>query len=193
MKKITLAILAIMCAASFSFAENWGLGLKLGAGQNDPKTLNDLHTSGELDEGNGFFAIEGQYEWELKEANKIGLRFGVDAYGDNELKVGPIKITETTYALPLTVYYKYDKGIQHVNCYVGGGATYIRSDVEEGTFKDHKAKVFPHIVAGAEYRFNALFGLGVEAKYNISAELKKGDYKTDRSGFMGALVARFYF
>ncbi len=30
MKKIILAVLAVMCVSSLSFAGNWGLGLKLG-------------------------------------------------------------------------------------------------------------------------------------------------------------------
>lgn len=198
MKKLVLAVLAVF-VASAGFAGDWGLGLKLGLGQNDPKTLKEIHNfyGGELDEGDGVFGIEGQYEWLLEGENKLGVRFGFDIYGDNEVKVGINKMTEDTFAIPLTVYYKLDKGVKAVSCYGGVGATYMKTEVEEGTVKDSKSKIFPHIVAGAEYRFSELFALGVEAKYNISAKIEKEthgiNYKTDRSGFIGALVGRFYF
>ncbi len=194
MRKLVLAVLAVF-VASAAFASDWGLGLKLGAGQNDPKTLKQMHDAfgGELDEGYGIFAIEGQYEWALNETGKLGLRLGVDVYGDNELKVGTDKLTESTYGIPLTVYYRMDKGINAVSLYGGVGATYMRTELEAGEFKEHKTKVFPHVVAGAEYRFTQLFALGVEAKYNISAKMEKNGYKTDRSGISGALVGRFYF
>ncbi len=194
MKKLVLAVVAVF-VASAAFASDWGLGLKLGAGQNDPKTLKDYHDAfgGELDEGYGIFGIEGQYEWALSETGKLGLRLGVDVYGDNEVKAGPYKITESTYGIPLTVYYRWDKGVKAVSYYAGAGATYMRTEAEMGTEKDHKAKVFPHVVAGAEYRFTQLFALGLEAKYNISAKMEKDGYKTDRSGISGALVCRFYF
>lgn len=197
MKKLILAVLAVMCVSSFSFAGNWGLGLKLGAGQNDPKTLNDILDSfgGELDENYGFFAIEGQYEWDIQETNKLGLRFGIDGYGDNEYKSGSNKATEATYAVPLTVYYKWDKGVKAFSYYVGGGLTYIYTEVEvTWADKDHKSKFFPHVVAGGEYRFSQLFALGIEAKYNINAKVEKdGDVFSDRTGIGGALTARFYF
>ena len=198
MKKLVLAVVAVF-VASAAFASDWGLGLKLGAGQNDPKSMKEYHDNvgGELDEGYGIFAIEGQYEWALNETGKLGLRLGVDVYGDNEVKNGPVKTTESTYGIPLTIYYRLDKGIKAVSCYAGAGATYMRTEVEEGSFKEHKTKVFPHVVAGAEYRFTELFALGVEAKYNIAAKIKKdfpgGTYETDRSGISGGLVARFYF
>lgn len=195
MKKLALAVLAVFCVASVGFADNWGLGLKLGAGQNDPKTLKDEHKAfgGELDEGYGVFGIEGQYETEMSETGKLGIRFGVDVYGDNEVKVGAIKKTESTYAIPLSAYYRWDKGVKAWSWYAGGGISYIKTEVEIGTFKDHKSKFFPHIIGGVEYRFSQLFALGFEAKYNIGAKIEKDGYKTDRSGFSGALVGRFYF
>lgn len=195
MKKITLAVLAVFFVASAGFAGNWGLGLKLGAGQNDAKTLKDEHKAygGELDEGYGVFGLEGQYETEMSETGKLGIRFGVDVYGDNELKVGATKETESTYAVPLSAYYRWDNGVKAWSWYAGGGISYIRTEVEIGTFKDHKSKVFPHVMGGVEYRFTELFALGFEAKYNIGAKIEKDGYKTDRSGFSGALVGRFYF
>lgn len=195
MKRITLTVLAIFFVASAAFAGNWGLGLKLGAGENDPKTLQKAfdNAGGELDKGYGIFAIEGQYEAQITEIGKLGVRFGIDAYGDNKYKLGIDKITETTYAMPLTLYYKWDKGIKAWSYYAGAGATYIRTEVEQGSFEEHKIKIFPHIVGGIEYRFTELFALGCEAKYNIAAKIEKNGYKTDRSGFSGALVGRFYF
>lgn len=193
MKKLTLAVL-VLFVASAAFAGNWGLGLKLGGGQNDPKTLKDWHTSGELDEGPGIFGIEGQYEAEMTEIGRLGVRFGIDTYGDNELKIGTNRAKETTYTIPLTVYYRWDKGVKAFSYYVGAGATYINTELDiTGYDEEHKSKFFPHIVAGAEYRISQLFALGFEAKYNISAEVEKDGYKTDRSGISGVLVGRFYF
>ena len=194
MKKVVLAVLAVMCFASISFAGG-GLGLKLGGAQNDPKTLEELfdYYGGELTKGYGVFALEGFYEW-AREKGKIGLRFGFDFYGDNELKVGYGKITETTYAIPLTLYYKWDKGIKAWSGYLGGGLTYINTEIEVGADEDSESKFFPHIVGGLEYRFTKVFALGFEGKYNIAAKVKKdGDVYSDRSGISGALVGRFYF
>lgn len=198
MKKLALAVVAVFCVASAGFAGNWGLGLKLGAGQNDPKSLKDANVAGTtLDENPVYFSIEGQYEWPMQETNKLGLRFGIDGYGDNELKYPGGKVTESTYAIPLTVYYKWDKGVKGFSFYAGGGLTYINTEVEFkdtlGSDKDHKSKIFPHIVGGAEYRFTELFALGLEGRYNIGAKVKKNGYETDRSGFGAALVGRFYF
>ena len=195
MKKLTLAVLAVF-VASAAFAGNWGLGLKLGAGQNDPKTLKELFDGfgGELDKNYGFFDIEGQYEWSLSETGKLGFRFGIEGYGDNEYKNIGDKITESTYAIPLTVYYRWDKGVKAFSYYAGAGLTYMDTEIKlSWTDNLEKDKVFPHVVAGAEYRFSELFALGFEAKYNISAKIEKNGYKTDRSGISGALVGRFYF
>lgn len=69
-------------------------------------------------------------------------------------------------------------------------------DKEE--FSISKSKIFPHIMAGTEYRFSELFALGLEAKYNFSAKTEK-NYEglnvvlSDRSGLSGAVTARFYF
>ena len=198
MKKLALAVLAVF-VASAGFAGNWGLGLKLGAGQNDPKTLKDANITGTtLDENPAFFGIEGQYEWTMSETGKLGLRFGIDGYGDNELKDPSGKITESTYSIPLTVYYRWDKGVKAFSWYAGGGLSYIYTEVEAkvyglGSDKDHKSKFFPHVVAGGEYRFTEVFALGLEGRYNIGAKIKKDGYETDRSGFGAALVGRFYF
>lgn len=196
MKKLTLAVLAVF-VASAAFAGNWGLGLKLGAGQNDPKTLKDLFYdigSGELDKNYGIFGIEGQYEWALSETGKLGFRFGIEGYGDNEYKNSGDKITESTYTIPLTVYYRWDKGVKAFSYYAGAGLTYMDTEIEISWADNlEKDKVFPHVVAGAEYRFSELFALGFEAKYNISAKIEEKGYKTDRSGISGVLVGRFYF
>ncbi|MBQ7908262.1 MAG: porin family protein [Elusimicrobiaceae bacterium] len=196
MKKLFIMVLSVLFFAPAVFADNWGAGIKLGVGQNDPESLNDIYDyiGGKLTEGNGIFGLEVLHEWELNnDLDKIGVKLGIDIYGENELKSYPYRITETIYAFPLTAYYKQEYGIERWSWFAGAGLTFMKGEIEDGpeTYKD--SQVFPHIVAGAEYRFTKLFALGFEAKYNIGAKLKKGNYKTDRSGISGALTARFYF
>ena len=204
MKKCLLMVLGVLMLAPAAFADNWGLGLKLGIGENDPKTLNDAYdqTFGnkELDTNDGFFGLEAMYEWDLtSEMDKVGVRLGVDFYGENELETWDSdheNYKETTYAIPLTVYYKRDNGINKLSYYGGLGLTFISTEIEEDVedVSWDENKIFPHIVIGAEYRFTKVFALGLEAKYNISAKVKKdGNVYSDRSGFSGALTGRFYF
>lgn len=196
MKKLIIAVLAVMFVAPSVMAKDWGFGVKLGAGQNDPKTMKDLNGPGtELDKNNGIFSLEVLHEWALNdEANKIGAKIGWDVYGNNELKGFGDKLTEDTYSFPFTVYYKRDNGLQNISWFGGAGITILRSEWEEGSWKESKNKVFPHIVIGGEYRFTQVFALGLEARYNFSAKVKKnGATLSDRSGFGGALTGRFYF
>lgn len=196
MKKLLVSLLSIFYFASFAVAGDWGVGVKLGIGENDPKSLNEVldYYGGKLTEGNGIFGLEVLHEWNLdSEIEKVGLKLGLDIYGENEWKAYPYKITETIFAFPLTVYYKQDYGVERWSWFAGAGITLMKGEAEDGpaTYKD--SQVFPHITAGAEYRFTELFALGLEAKYNINAELKKGFYTTDRSGISAALTGRFYF
>ena len=202
MKKLVIAVVGLLCFAPAVFADNWGLGLRLGAGQNDPKGLKDAYdnTIGnkELDKNEGVFGLEALYEWNLQdEANKIGAKIGWDTYGENEFKVTGYKAEETTYAFPVTVYYKRDNGVQNWSWFAGAGVTFLRTEIEESGLineKSHKSKVFPHITAGGEYRFTEVFALGLDVKYNIGAKAKKdGVVYSDRSGFSAALTGRFYF
>ena len=208
MKKCLLMVLGVLMLAPAAFADNWGLGLKLGIGENDPKGLEDVYDEAtlfdrELDKNGGFFGLEAMYEWNLaSEMDKIGVRLGVDFYGENELELkssylfSAADVKETTYAIPLTVYYKRDNGVNKLSYYGGVGLTFISSELEEDITDESvdDNKVFPHLVAGVEYRFTEVFALGLEAKYNINAKLKKdGEVLSDRSGFSGALTGRFYF
>ena len=184
-----------------AFANNWGLGLKLGAGQNDPKTMKDYHDAlgGSLDKSGAYFGLEALYEFNLNdEANKLGVKVGWDYYGENKLKVAGEKVSEETYSFPFTAYYRRDNGVKAFSWFGGAGFTIISSKAEvDSYFGDddtHKTKVFPHIMAGGEYRFTDLFALGLEARYNFSAKVKKnGAVLSDRSGFGAALTGRFYF
>ena len=141
------------------------------------------------------------HEWALNdEANKIGAKVGWDVYGDNELKGGFSKVTEDTYSFPFTLYYKRDNGVGKLSWFGGAGVTILRTKIEAGAFDTSKNRVFPHIVAGGEYRFTNVFALGLEARYNFSAKVKKDiegdgvkDTLSDRSGFGAALTGRFYF
>ena len=208
MKKCLLMVLGVLMLAPAAFADNWGLGLKLGVGENDPKGMEDIYDEAtmldrELDKNGGFFGLEAMYEWNLaSEMDKIGVRLGVDFYGENELELkssylfSAADVKETTYAIPLTVYYKRDNGVNKLSYYGGVGLTFISSELEEDITDESvdDNKVFPHLVAGVEYRFTEVFALGLEAKYNINAKLKKdGEVLSDRSGFSGALTGRFYF
>ena len=122
-------------------------------------------------------------------------------YGENELKLkapgDSAKLTETTYSFPFTVYYKRDNGIKNFSWFAGAGFTILHSKVEVSGVEDDdvsKTKVFPHIVVGGEYRFTQVFALGLEARYNFGAKVKKdGAVLSDRSGFGAALTGRFYF
>ncbi len=202
MKKLLVAVFAVFALSAASFAGGWGLGVKLGAGQNDPKTLKDAHTSGTLTEAPGVFALEGLYEWDLQgkkfkqvgSENKIGLRFGFDFYGENKLEQGGATAKEDTTSLPITVYYKHDSGIKKVSWYAGAGLTFIQTKFEIPGDTIKEDKIFPHIMAGAEYRFSKLFALGLDLKYNFNAKITKRDaVLSDRTGLQGVLAARFYF
>lgn len=206
MKKLAVfaMLLSVLCAWPVAAsADNWGLGLKLGAGENDPKTMKEVYDSAvvskELDKGYGVFGLEALYEWNLDETNKIGAKIGWDSYGENKAKfTGLGDVKENTYSFPFTVYYKKDNGVKNWSWFAGAGITFIHSKIKATIIgaeeTDSKNKVFPHVVAGGEYRFNEMFALGLEARYNIAAKVKKdGDVYSDRSGFGGALTGRFYF
>ena len=197
MKKLVIAVLAVLFIAPAAMANNWGLGVKLGAGENDPKELKRMHheMGGELDKDYGYLGLEAFHEWDLNdEANKLGLKVEWDFYGNNAAKFGPYKMEETSYSFPVSVYYKRDNGIKNISWFAGAGATVIHSKVEIGEMSLRKNKVFPHVVLGAEYRFTRVFALGLEGRYNFNAKVKKdGGVLSDRTGFGAALTGRFYF
>lgn len=199
MKKLAIVGLA-MLLVSPAFSNNFGAGIKLGAGENDPKTMERMYDMGygpkELTKNYAVLGAEALYEFNLNnEDNKLGVKIGIDVYGENELKAGGDKLTENSYAIPVTAYYKWDKGIKNWSFYAGGGFSFIKTEVEaEGYFKLNEHKTFPHVVAGTEYRFCKLFALGIEAKYNFNAKVTKGsDILSDRSGLSGTITGRFYF
>ena len=200
MKKLMVAVLGVLFFAPAVFADNWGLGLKLGYADNDPKDMKAANVGGtEFDDNGSYFGLEALYEWNLDETNKIGAKIGLDTYGENELKIfGAGKVTEDTYSFPITVYYKQDYGVKNWSWFAGAGMTFLRTELDYsgwgGRDDDHKSKVFPHITAGAEYRFTELFALGLDARYNFAAKVKKdGVVYSDRSGFGAAISGRFYF
>jgi opacity protein-like surface antigen len=202
MKKLMLAVIAVAVMSTASFA-GWGAAAKLGVAENDPKTMKNAHDAvgGDFDKGYGVFSLEGLYEMPFDaadEANKVGVKLGLDIYGENELKATGVKLKEDTYAFPLTVYYKRDNGVKNVSFWAGPGLTFLRTETEQtvlGVSDDvNKNKVFFHIAGGAEYRFTELFALGLDLRYNFGAKVKKdGAVLSDRSGFGGAVAARFYF
>ena len=205
MKKLLIAVLAVLFVAPSVMAKDWGAAIKFGAGQNDPKSMKNeydtLNANRELDKMPGYMSMEILHEWSLNnEANRIGAKIGWDTYGENELEVnGPIfgKVTEQTDAFPLTVYYRRDNGISKFSWFAGAGVTIMHTKLEgKGIYASSTSKnrTFPHLVAGVEYRFTQVFALGLDARYNISAKVKKnGETLSNRSGFGAALAARFYF
>lgn len=90
----------------------------------------------ELNENGAVFSgLEALYEFNLDdETNKLGVKLGVDVFGHNDLKVTTplawVKWTETTYAIPLTVYYKRDNGVSAWAPYVGAGVSFFRSELK---------------------------------------------------------------
>ena len=215
MKKVAViaVLLGLVCAFPVSAkADNWGLGVKLGVAENDPKSMKDTQDeagyyglNSDLEENNGVFGLEALYEFDLNDnADKLGVKLGMDFFGENKLELtssvvpGSFEAKENTFAVPLTVYYKKDNGLKHWSPFVGAGLSLFRTElkVEDtgSSEKVTKSKVAPHIMAGAEYRFSPLFALGLEAKYNFGAKIKKdGDVLSDHSGFGGAITGRFYF
>ncbi len=207
MKKLAIVVLAVLFIAPAAMAKNWGAAVKLGVGQNNPKSMKDelnaLDSSSykELDKMPGYLSMEILHEWALNdEANKIGAKIGWDTYGENELKAYGLdygKITEESDAFPFTVYFRRDNGVNKFSWFAGAGVTIMHTKVKgtaeyDGSFS--KNKTFPHLVAGVEYRFTEVFALGLDARYNISAKVKKdGLVLSDRSGFGAALAGRFYF
>lgn len=206
MKKLLIAVLAVLCVAPAAMAKDWGAAVKLGAGENDPKTLKNEYDSmpfsKELDKSAGYLSFEVLHEWALnEEANKLGLKIGWETYGINKVDNKTVggNIEEHSDAFPFTVYYRRDNGVGKFSWFAGAGVTIMHSKLESegaywGKHNTSKNRVFPHIAAGAEYRFTEVFALGLDARYNISAKVKKnGMTLSDRSGFGAALAARFYF
>ena len=100
MKKLMLAVIAVAVMSTASFA-GWGAAAKLGVAENDPKTMKNAHDAvgGDFDKGYGVFSLEGLYEMPFDaadEANKVGVKLGLDIYGENELKATGVKLKEDT-------------------------------------------------------------------------------------------------
>lgn len=244
-KLISSIIVATLLVGTQAIASDWwtnyrdengsanrGIAIRLGTSANNPKGMKNVYdqaadsygvTEKELTKRNGYVGLETLYELQLnEETNKLGVKIGVEIYGQNELELKgsynsnfiSAKGKENTYAVPITFYYKRDNGVKKLSWMAGAGVTIMRSEVEiksnfTGNEKYSKTKAFPHIMVGAEYRFSKLFALGLEARYNIAAKIKKGagylptpdphyylpvnGILSDRSGFSGAVTGRFYF
>ncbi len=191
-------------------SENWGLGIRLGLAQNDPEGLKEIFEEAtdydrELTKNAGVFGLEILHERFLGDDNMFGFKVGLEGYGQNKLTLtnrpyyADVKFTENTYAIPVTLYFKRNGGIQNWSFWAGAGVTFLRAELEAkisgyGTETLSKNKVFPHVTVGAEYRLTEVFALGLDVKYNIAAKVRdEGDVISDRSGIGGALTGRFYF
>ena len=195
MKKLALCA-AILAAFSVNCFAGFGLGIGLGAGQykSELSDIKDRLPSYEYTKNFGIFALEALYEqgglFDLGEEHFFGAKIGYNGWGKEELKSSSLsgKIEVSYYEIPLTLYYKYTPSKWHLS---GGlGAAFGKADdkVESVT------KIYPFIAAGLEYRFSKLFGLGLDARYNIAAKFEKsGAVYRNLSGIQGILAARFYF
>lgn len=204
MKKIVVLMLAVLGFAPAAFAQNWGYGYKIGVGENSPSDLKNIYNTlpgdSKLDTSKAFLGFEMFYEWPLaNEVNKIGAKLDFNYFVENKAKSQSDlyqECVETSYSLPITLYYKHDKGIKAFSWFGGAGATIWYTEMEyKGYYRDikTKAKVAPHVVLGGEYRFSQLFALGLEARYNFAAKVKKsGIALSDHTGFGGAATIRFY-
>lgn len=192
MKKFLLAVLSVVFISSISFAVDGGFSVKGGIGENHPEEMLNVNKNSGIF-GVDFFLEENLPPYEtLWDVNKFGIKFGGEIYGHN--KVNVLSAKEKTFALPLTLYFKLDQGIKALSTYFGPGITYIRTNVKILGESYKKGKIFPHLSCGFEYRFTENFAFGIDLKYNISAKIKKeGFIMSDRSGFQGAGVVRFYF
>ena len=187
MKKVVLAVLAVMCVASFSFAGNWGLGLKAGAGENK---LNKV-PGDKTEKGYIFAGVEVLHEFDLSEVNKLGIKVGVETWQKDKISNSSYWADIETYQFPITLYYKRDNGIKAFSYYIGGGFTYITGRAHDSNgHKYSKNKGLVHAMAGAEYRFTQTFALGLDVAYSHHAGLQS---LSNHEGFRGALVGRFYF
>lgn len=202
MKKTVVLMFAVLCLAPAAFAGNWGYGYKAGIGANKPTDLkNALPGHTKLETNGAFLGAEMFYEWDLEsEADKLGVKMDFDYFVENKVEKQTAELyqelVETTYSLPITLYYKRDNGVKAFSWFGGAGATIMYTELQyKGYNKDikEKYKVIPHIVAGGEYRFCELFALGLEARYNFAAKVRKGGVLlSDRSGFGAAATLRFY-
>ena len=213
MKKKVLTLISLLFLAPFVLANNWGIGIKAGITQNNPKGMQDAYDeaydygydSAKLTKNRAVFGVEALYE--RGSTDKIGVKLGAEMYGQNKLELSNLygdsfTAKEDTYMFPLTAYYKKDNGIGRLSWFAGAGFTLINTKMKEKEkdyYDDYKqtystSKLFPHLTAGAEYRFTQVFALGIEAKWNINAKVKKyGWVISDHSGLGAAVTGRFYF
>lgn len=211
MKKLLLLLSFIVCVSISASADNYGISAQLGVSDNNyPATYGNVKKAPLIFGISGFYEIPlsgGKIEQEVS-VNKIGIQLGFDFYGENKLETEygdennilsyTAVMKEHTKSIPFSLYYKHDKGVKYFSYFIGGGFTFISSDLSVNilgvntNIKEYKW--FPHIVFGGEYRFTKLFALGICFKYNFNAKLTHGDMTlSDRSGLQGTLVGKFYF
>ncbi len=203
MKKLLLAVLSIYALSMVSYAVDFGIGIKGGIGENNPKEMKQYAG---FTKNSSIFSLEGLFEtetngsdWETLGVNKIGIKIGYDSYGKNKIKQSTFTASEDTFSIPITFFVKQDQGVKEFSSYFGIGMSYLKTKIKESSsfsgnwsYSDHKW--FFHIIGGCEYKMTEFLSLGIELKYNIDARLKESDFTvSDRSGLQGAGVVRFYF
>ncbi len=204
MKKFLLSVCFIFIFSGFAFSEVF-LGLKYGIGETDTnvKKLGGGAGSYEYDNKKSVYAAELGFEVPVSpQTSAAGLKFAYNMFG--EVKTKDYKSADDfknqTYALPMTVYFKFKTSDVGLHFWGGAGITFasMKSEGNLGGFLKTKTKniIFPHLSAGIEWRFTKFIGLGIDLGYNFNAKIETSDlfrqYK-DLTGFQGLLSARLYF
>ena len=208
MKKLYIIMFAVLSLAGFAAAEV-GIGLKAGGGEDDNNLkeafiVNPNNYSS--DENSGVAGVEVLWQqgglFNLDAQHVIGAKAGFDIHGEAKFKdfTTDQQIKTNIFKIPVTAYYKYAPQEMPFNFWAGAGATMAKIKWEYNDYGTGDSAslsntlVYPHIKAGAEWRPNKLFGLGLDVGYNFGGEFKAaGAFKRDISGFEGFLAARFYF
>ncbi|WP_428897611.1 Outer membrane protein beta-barrel domain-containing protein [Parelusimicrobium proximum] len=209
MKKILVMCTCLLLSSS-AFAFEIGFGLMGGVTQkttNMDKLNNQItvYSSKTFNESYFIGHIEGFFEHNASETSAYGVKIGVGAVGEDELKFRQglvnYKMTVDAVIFPVTVYYKHNLS-KKFNTYLGAGATVMNARIENGPDDYNEIKVFPHINAGIEWRINRYVGLGLDGKYSFNSKISDIDghnadtgldVRMDLDGLSGGIMFRMYF
>ncbi|MGB2579569.1 opacity protein-like surface antigen [Elusimicrobium simillimum] len=219
MKKIITALLAVVLLPLCAAADQYGLGIRLGAAQKDTN-FNNLYRAidarsypSSVNTSKFLYGAEVFYEYALNNNSFIGLKIGVDSIKKDETYAEVVPGREFTFKIqsvtvPLSAYYKYNFS-KYINAYGGAGLSLLFAKYDSTTpgapsFDDSikKNKAFLHLNAGVEWRVTDVLGWGIDGRYNFAPNIDfdskvkreiSTDTRLDLEGFSGAVQIRFYF